>query len=169
MLRKLLLLWKQYALVKKELLPILSQGVFAVVGGALLQRLPEKLLVNKFDHVQEVFNIPLDGILPLIPPEWFMLQNQDNSLAESLQGMDNPFTDTFAPETETETTVKEESKQEITEEAVSAPLIQEDNEEEISLDIEEDHENELDTCIQESPKSSSLFDEIKTLRKLQFN
>ncbi|MCH2206994.1 MAG: helix-hairpin-helix domain-containing protein [Lentisphaerales bacterium] len=146
---------------KEELLPILSQGVFAVVGGALLQRLPEKLLINKTDQIKEVFNIPLDGILPLIPPEWFILQNQDNSLTESLNDMTNPFADAFAPEPE-ESNITED----IPKPAEQAAHAQDDTEEEeIALNIEEEHEDPLTTQVQEAPKVNvSRFDESQDIQ-----
>jgi competence ComEA-like helix-hairpin-helix protein len=77
---------------KDEIIPILSQGVFAVVGYALLARLPDGLAAAEQKNTQEVFNIPLDNILPLVPPPWFMIQNQDTSTTDTINKMNNPFT-----------------------------------------------------------------------------
>ena len=76
---------------KDEIIPILSQGIFSVVGHALLARLPDGLAAKEQKNTQEVFNIPLDNILPLVPPSWFMIQNQDTSTTDTINKMNNPF------------------------------------------------------------------------------
>ncbi|MCM8532335.1 MAG: helix-hairpin-helix domain-containing protein [Lentisphaeraceae bacterium] len=150
---------------KEEILPILSQGVFAVVGGALLNRIPQKLLINPSADVQEIFNIPLDTILPLIPAEWFSLQGQDTSLTDAISGMDNPFADSLstAPieaEDINNALSPVESPKAAEEESVSVAIEEEENisveieeEESISLSIEGDDET-VEVKIEE-PKASS--------------
>ena len=64
---------------KDLILPILSQGVFAVVGSAFLARLPQGLAADNHASVKEIYKIPLTDILPLIPHEWFAVAGQDNS------------------------------------------------------------------------------------------
>ncbi|MCM8535906.1 MAG: helix-hairpin-helix domain-containing protein [Lentisphaeraceae bacterium] len=157
---------------KEEILPILSQGVFAVVGGALLKRLPQKLLINPSADVQEIFNIPLDTILPLVPAEWFSLQGQDTSLTDAISGMDNPFADSLsaapiepedidnalspaeAPQTKEENS---ESVNVAIEEEEDSIAVEIEEEESISLTIDDEEETVAVEIEEAKPVSNSLF------------
>ena len=147
---------------KEEILPILAQGSFSVVGGALLERIPEKLTARNAKDVKDIFNIPLDDILPLIPPEWFILQGQDESLTESIQGMNNPFADALKEEKELpplntlDTNVVNPSRPEQKESEET---------EEVAVNIEEEGDEPLETIVQEAPsrKKSSLFTQSQSI------
>ena len=119
---------------KEEVLSIMAQGAFAVVGSALFARFPAGVASEKGKSTQDVLEFPLDKILTLVPPEWFALQGQDNSLTESLDNMSNPFQDLEAPEQEE----KQEEKEVKEEKPASNSLF--DNDDEISVEVSEDAE-----------------------------
>ena len=124
---------------KEEVLSIMAQGAFAVVGSALFARFPAGVASEKGKTTQDVLNFPLDKILTLVPPDWFALQGQDNSLTESLDNMSNPFQDLDSPEPEKvqEAEIKEEKP-------ASKSLF--DNDDEVSIEVSEDaDETTLDT------------------------
>lgn len=84
---------KELLFTKAEILSILSRGVFSVMGKALLERLPPEALSGKQPDDTEIFEIPLDNILPLIPMDWFVLSGQLDTQAETLKNIEDPFSD----------------------------------------------------------------------------
>lgn len=127
---------------KDEILSIMAQGAFAVVGSALLARFPAGVVSEAGKSTSEVLEFPIDRILSMVPPDWFMIMGQDESLNASLNNMANPFQDLEAPSTPPKS-LPEEKK---------GGLF--DTQAEISVDVDED-ENEaevdpLETMVQTS-------------------
>ena len=121
---------------KDEVLSIMAQGAFAVVGSALFARFPAGVASEKGKTTSDVLEFPLDKILTLVPPDWFALQGQDNSLTESLGNMSNPFQDLEAPVPEANP--QEEPSPAPETKSSSNSLF--DNDDEVSVEVTEDPE-----------------------------
>ena len=118
---------------KDEILSIMAQGAFAVVGSALLARFPAGVVSEAGKSTSEVLEFPMDKVLSMVPPTWFMIQGQDESLNASLNNMANPFQDLEAPSTPPKSIPEQKT----------GGLF--DTQAEISVDVdEEENEKEVD-------------------------
>lgn len=132
---------------KDEVLSIMAQGAFSVVASALLARFPSDIVSEKGKSSSEVFQFPIEAVMSLIPPEWFALQGQDTSLNDSLNNMANPFQDLEEP-------VEEEKEEEVHEKTTEegSSLFADDEEEEIEVSTEIEEEiDPLETIPQTTP------------------
>ena len=120
---------------KDEILSIMAQGAFAVVGSALLARFPADMISEKGKTTSEVLEFPLDQVMAKVPPDWFALQGQDNSLTESLSSMSNPFQDLESPEEAVEKP-EEKAEEKVEQKPQNNLFADDDDEEEIEVEID---------------------------------
>ncbi|MCM8527984.1 MAG: helix-hairpin-helix domain-containing protein, partial [Lentisphaeraceae bacterium] len=150
---------------KDEVLSIMGQGAFAVVGSALLARFPQDMVSTQGKSTSEVFNFPLDAVMAMVPPEWFSLKGQDESLMSSLNDMANPFHDFESPA---------EPQEEIAETPAPKPesssLFSEDEEEQevaVQTEGEEEEIDPLATIEQIAPPAIEEEEEIDPLATIE--
>lgn len=127
---------------KDEILSIMAQGVFAVVGSALFARFPAGAASEKGKNTNDVLEFPLDKILTLVPPAWFAMQGQDNSLTESLSNMSNPFQDLDAPAPEE---IPQQQVESAPAQSRSSSLFDSDDDLSVEVSEEDPEETTLDT------------------------
>ena len=107
---------------KEEVLTALKQGTFTLTATYIVDRVPAGLIKPDVTD-NDWFAIPLGAIMTLIPPSWFMME-QDTTKVDMVENMDNPFSLEEEGEEEEEDISEQPTQVEIHTSAAESPILE---------------------------------------------
>ena len=140
------------SLNKNTAMQFLSTGAFKLTIKELIELASKNPFVENTDHATEL-EIDLNELMPLIPAEWFSLDNeQDSKAIDSLSDIENPFN--FEGEESPAEAKPEERKKKSSSTNLLSSTIEEEQEDTLAVNIEEDEEETLAVSIEEDEEET---------------